>query len=71
MLILLVGGGLWLNIRLDFFPIRYFPFIVKETFGRILTRPTGEGTISPFQAACSALASTIGGSNIVGVPVAI
>ena len=71
MLILLVGGGLWLNIRLGFFPIRYFPFIVKETFGRILTKPTGEGTISPFQAACSALASTIGGSNIIGVPVAI
>jgi AGCS family alanine or glycine:cation symporter len=71
MMILLVGGGLWLNIRLDFFPIRYFPFIVKETFGKILTQPTGEGTISPFQAACSALASTVGGSNIVGVPVAI
>ena len=71
MMILLVGGGLWLNIRIDFFPIRYFPFIIRETFGRILTKPTGEGTISPFQAACSALASTIGGSNIIGVPVAI
>jgi len=71
MLILLVGGGLWLNIRLGFFPIRYFPFIVRETFGKILTKPTGEGTITPFQAATSALASTIGGSNIIGVPVAI
>jgi AGCS family alanine or glycine:cation symporter len=71
MLILLVGGGLWLNIRLGFFPIRYFPFIVKQTFGKILTKPTGEGTITPFQAATSALASTIGGSNIIGVPVAI
>jgi AGCS family alanine or glycine:cation symporter len=71
MLILLVGGGLWLNIRLDFFPIRHFPFIVKQTFGKILTKPTGEGTITPFQAATSALASTIGGSNIIGVPVAI
>jgi AGCS family alanine or glycine:cation symporter len=71
MLILLVGGGLWLNIRLDFFPIRHFPFIVKQTFGKILTKPAGEGTISPFQAACSALASTVGGSNIIGVPVAI
>lgn len=70
-MILLVGGGLWLNIRLDFFPIRHFPFIVKQTFGKILTKPTGEGTITPFQAATSALASTIGGSNIIGVPVAI
>ncbi len=71
MMILLVGGGIWLTIRIDFFPIRYFPFIMRETFGKILKNPTGEGTITPFQAACSALASTIGGSNIVGVPVAI
>ena len=71
MLVILVGGGLWLTIRLDFFTIRYLPFIVKETFGKILAKPQGEGTITPFQAACSALASTIGVSNIVGVPVAI
>jgi len=71
MMLLLVGGGLWLTIRIDFFPIVYFPFIVKETFGKIFAKPTGDGTISPFQAACSALASTIGGSNIIGVPVAI
>jgi AGCS family alanine or glycine:cation symporter len=44
---------------------------MRETFGKILRSPSGEGTISPFQAACSALASTIGGSNIIGVPVAI
>jgi AGCS family alanine or glycine:cation symporter len=71
MLVILVGGGLWITIRLDFFTIRYLPFIVKETFGKIFARPQGEGTITPFQAACSALASTIGGSNIIGVPVAI
>lgn len=71
MMVLLVGGGLWLTIRIDFFPIRHFPFIMRETFGKILAKPTGQGTISPFQAACSALASTIGGSNIIGVPVAI
>jgi AGCS family alanine or glycine:cation symporter len=71
MMIILVGGGLYLTIRLDFFPIRYLPFIIKETFGKIFSKPKGEGTISPFQAACSALASTIGGSNIIGVPVAV
>jgi AGCS family alanine or glycine:cation symporter len=71
MMVILVGGGLWLTIRLGFFPIRYFPFIVKETFGKIFAKPKGEGTITPFQAACSALASTIGGSNIIGVPVAV
>ena len=71
MMVILVGGGLWLTIRLDFFPITYLPFIVRETFGKIFAKPQGKGTISPFQAACSALASTIGGSNIIGVPVAI
>lgn len=71
MMVILVGGGLYLTIRLDFFPIRFLPFIIKETFGKVFAKPEGKGTISPFQAACSALASTIGGSNIIGVPVAI
>ena len=31
----------------------------------------GEGTVSPFQAAATALACTVGASNIVGVPIAI
>ncbi|MCT4595136.1 MAG: sodium:alanine symporter family protein [Anaeromicrobium sp.] len=71
MLIILVGGSLWLTISLGFFQFKYFPFIMRETFGKIFQKAQGEGTISPFQAATSALASTIGASNIVGVPVAI
>ncbi|MBF8983271.1 sodium:alanine symporter family protein [Lutibacter sp. B2] len=71
MLIILVGGGIWMTFALGFFQFRYFPFIIKETFGKIFAKAEGEGTISPFQAATSALASTIGASNIVGVPVAI
>ncbi|PAB60292.1 alanine/glycine:cation symporter family protein [Anaeromicrobium sediminis] len=71
MRVTLVGGGIWLTIALGFFQFRYFPFIMKETFGKIFHKAEGEGTISPFQAATSALASTIGASNIVGVPVAI
>ncbi|WP_053955860.1 alanine/glycine:cation symporter family protein [Inediibacterium massiliense] len=71
MLIILVGGGIWMTFALGFFQFRYFPFIMKETFGKIFAKVEGEGTISPFQAATSALASTIGASNIVGVPVAI
>lgn len=71
MMIILVGGGIWMTISLGFFQFRYFPFIIKETFGKMFAKAQGEGTISPFQAATSALASTIGASNIVGVPVAI
>ncbi|SHD76188.1 alanine/glycine:cation symporter family protein [Schnuerera ultunensis] len=71
MLVILVGGSLFLTIKLGFFQFKYFPYAMRETFGKMFKKPEGEGTISPFQAATAALASTIGASNIVGVPVAI
>lgn len=71
MLVILVGGSLFLTFRLGFVQFRYFGFAVKETFGKIFHKQEGEGTVTPFQAATAALASTIGASNIVGVPVAI
>lgn len=70
-LILLVGGGLYLTIRLGFFQFRYFGYILKQTFGGMLKKSDGEGSVSAFAAAATALASCIGGANIVGVPVAI
>lgn len=70
-LVILVGGSLFLTIYLGFFQFRYLPFIIQQTFGKIFAKPEGEGTVTPFQAATAALASTIGASNIVGVPVAI
>ncbi|MDR2739408.1 MAG: amino acid carrier protein [Treponema sp.] len=70
-LVVLVGGGIYLTIRLKFFQVRYFPYIIKQTFGKILDKGKGEGSVSPFKATATALASTIGASNIIGVPVAI
>jgi AGCS family alanine or glycine:cation symporter len=70
-LIVLVGGGIFLTVRLKFFQIRHLPYICKQTFGKIFDRGKGEGTVSPFQAAATAMASTIGATNIVGVPAAI
>ncbi|MGG2467598.1 alanine/glycine:cation symporter family protein [Paraclostridium bifermentans] len=70
-LIILVGGGITMSITLKFFQITKLPFILKETFGKIFKKGEGDGTITPFQAATSALASTIGAANIVGVPLAI
>ncbi len=32
MLILLVGGGIILTFTLNFFQIRYFPYIIKRNF---------------------------------------
>jgi AGCS family alanine or glycine:cation symporter len=70
-LVVLVGGGVYLTVRLNFFQIRRFPYIIKQTFGKLLDKGQGEGSVSPFKATATALASTIGASNIVGVPVAI
>ncbi|MDR2193939.1 MAG: sodium:alanine symporter family protein [Treponema sp.] len=70
-LVVLVGGGIYLTIRLNFFQIRHLPYILKQTFGKILDKGKGEGTVSPFQAAATAMASTVGASNITGVPAAI
>ena len=44
---------------------------MKNTFGKIFDKGDGEGDISPFQACCTALASTLGVGNIAGVSVAI
>lgn len=70
-MLILIGGGMFLTVRLGFFQFRYLPHILKQTFGKIFSKSEGEGTVTPFQATASALASTMGAANIVGVPVAI
>ena len=71
LLILIVICGLVYTFRLGFMQIRHFPYIMKQTFGNMFKKGEGEGTVSPFQAAATALACTVGASNIVGVPIAI
>lgn len=71
LIILLAGTGIYLTILLKFFQFRYPIYIFQQTFGSIFKKPKGEGTVTPFQALTSALSSTIGASNIVGVPAAI
>ena len=44
---------------------------MKNTFGKIFDKGSGDGNINPFKAACTALASTLGVGNIAGVSVAI
>ena len=68
---LLVLSGLYLTIRLGFFQFRYPIYIVQQTLGSVFKNPKGEGDISPRQALTSALSSTIGAANIIGVPAAI
>ncbi|MGP1598588.1 hypothetical protein [Peptoanaerobacter stomatis] len=71
-LIALLGGGIIITIRTGFVQIRYLPFILKQTFGKMFASNVGgEGSVSPFQAASAALASSIGAANIVVAPAII
>lgn len=73
MLILLVGGGLYISFRIGFIQVRHFGYMFSQTIGSLFKKNTaqGTGTITAFQAVTAELASTVGASNIVGVPVAI
>ncbi|UOQ44511.1 sodium:alanine symporter family protein [Halobacillus salinarum] len=69
--ILLIAGGIFLTFRIKFFQFRFFGHVLHQTIGQIFKKNKQTGTITPFQAFTSALASTAGATNIVGVPVAI
>ena len=70
LLILLIGGGLWITFTCDFVQIKHFGYMMKYTFGSMTNKGT-EGQISPIQAMFATLANTIGTGNIIGVGSAI
>ncbi len=70
LLILLIGGGLYLLIRSKFLPFRYLGHAVQVLRGKY-DDPNDPGQISHFQALTTALSSTIGMGNVAGVAVAI
>ena len=68
----ILGVGLYLGIRTGFLQIRKFGYSMKYTIGRIFKKTTAaEGTLTPFQAVCTALAATVGTGNTAGVAGAI
>ena len=72
MLVLLVGTGIFLTIRLNFLPWRNLGYSLKSLLSKESRRATdGEGDISPFSALMTALAATVGTGNIVGVATAM
>lgn len=72
MLILLVGTGVFLTIRLNFLPWRNLGYALKSVLSKeARSKNRGEGDISPFSALMTALAATIGTGNIVGVATAM
>lgn len=71
-MICIIGVGLYLSIRTNFIQIRKFPYAIKTTLGRMLRkREASDGSMTPFQAVCTALAATVGTGNIAGVAGAI
>ena len=71
-MICIIGVGLYLSIRTNFLQIRKFPYAIKTTIGRMFKKKeASDGSITPFQAVCTALAATVGTGNIAGVAGAI
>jgi AGCS family alanine or glycine:cation symporter len=71
MIVILVGTGIFLSIRFGFRYQRKIVFNFKNTYAQMFRKGEGEGTVSGFRAACTALANTIGTGNISGVATAI
>lgn len=71
-MVCIIGVGLWLSVRTGFLQIRKFPYAIKTTLGRMFRKKdASDGSITPFQAVCTALAGTVGTGNIAGVAGAI
>ncbi|MCQ2491633.1 MAG: sodium:alanine symporter family protein [Lachnospiraceae bacterium] len=72
MLILLVGTGIYLTVRLKFLPQRNLYYALHSVLSKeARTTKRGDGDVSPFAALMTALAATIGTGNIVGVATAM
>ena len=68
LLILLLGTGVWLSIRLNGIQIRNIIYAFRLTFAK---EREGEGDISHFGSLMTALAATVGMGNIAGVSTAV
>lgn len=71
-MVCIIGVGLLLSTRTRFIQFRKFGYTFKVTLGRIFhKKEASDGSITPFQAVCTALAATVGTGNIAGVAGAI
>ena len=68
LLVLLVGTGILLTIRLQLLQVFKLPQALKLIFS---AKNDGHGDVNSFKALCTALAATVGTGNIVGVATAI
>ena len=72
MLLLLVGTGVFLSVKVGFIQFTKFGHAMKNTIGKIFQKQEAAGgEVTPFQAMTTALAATVGTGNIAGVTGAI
>ena len=67
LIVLILGAGIYLTVRLLFLPVRR----LGRAFRYMFRKEEGAGEVSSFGALCTALSATIGTGNIVGVATAI
>lgn len=70
LVVLLIGTGVFLTLRMAFIQFRSFRHAVQVVRGKF-DDPSHEGDISHFQALTTALSATVGIGNIAGVATAI
>ncbi|MBA2353326.1 MAG: sodium:alanine symporter family protein [Acidobacteria bacterium] len=70
-IVLLLGTGVVLTVATGAVQVRYLGVALREVLGRVFEKSSGAGSVSPFQAVATALASTVGVGNIAGVATAI
>ena len=75
-LVLLIGTGILITVLTKCFQVTHVGLWVKHTVGSLFSKGVMKhskerGSISPFQALCTALAATVGTGNIAGVAAAI
>ncbi len=71
-MIFVIGVGVFLTLRTNFIQFRKFRTAFKVTVGKIFDKKDAKrGSVTPFQAVCTALAATVGTGSIAGVAGAI
>ncbi|MFD2533237.1 alanine/glycine:cation symporter family protein [Gracilimonas halophila] len=70
MVVLLLGFGIFITLRLGFVQIRRFAHGIKSVMG-VYDDPDDTGDVNHFQALTTALSATVGIGNIAGVAIAI
>ena len=70
LLVLLIGGGIYLIIKIRFLPFLYIGHAIAVLRGKY-DNENDAGEITHFQALSTALSATVGMGNIAGVAVAI